>query len=214
MLQVGGYLVVDQQEGLSVLVDIEQLGGQRVAAIVTLTLPGVEMDAHESNVPLSDHQTAVGDLDTVGDMWRPAPHRLVTDQFVLEPLGPEHNARDYKAWTSSLEHIRATPGFTPDHWAGDTWPYPMTLEQNHADLVDHAQEFASRTAFAFTVLDPGDGDVIGCVYVDPDDTADARCRSWVRADRAELDDDLHRTVRAWLTGPEWGLTSVRFPGRD
>lgn len=29
------------------------------------------------------------------------PGELVTDQFRLQPLGPEHNAEDYQAWTSS-----------------------------------------------------------------------------------------------------------------
>jgi hypothetical protein len=28
------------------------------------------------------------------------PRRLETPEFVLEPLGPEHNAEDYDAWTS------------------------------------------------------------------------------------------------------------------
>ena len=31
--------------------------------------------------------------------------------FRLRPLGPEHNASDYAAWSSSIDHIRSTPGF-------------------------------------------------------------------------------------------------------
>ena len=42
-----------------------------------------------------------------------APSSLVTPLFLLEPLGPQHNEADYAAWTSSLEHIRRTPGW-PD----------------------------------------------------------------------------------------------------
>jgi hypothetical protein len=86
----------------------------------------------------------------------------------------------------------------------------------------HAGEFERREAFAYTVLD-GDGatvigcgaTVIGCVYIDPDITgaADAMVRCWVRADRAELDAALARTVRAWLA-EVWPFTTVRFPGRD
>ena len=30
--------------------------------------------------------------------------------FRLRPLGPEHNASDYAAWTTSIDHIRRTPG--------------------------------------------------------------------------------------------------------
>jgi hypothetical protein len=52
------------------------------------------------------------------------PHVLETPQFVLEPLGPEHNVADYAAWTSSHDHIHATPG-----WEESRWPRPMTLEE-------------------------------------------------------------------------------------
>ncbi|MDA2978627.1 MAG: N-acetyltransferase, partial [Actinomycetota bacterium] len=47
--------------------------------------------------------------------------------FRLEPLGPQHNERDYAAWTSSIEHIRSTPGF--QDW---DWPSPMTLDENRS----------------------------------------------------------------------------------
>lgn len=147
-------------------------------------------------------------------MWRQAPAGLRTDVFHLEPLGPQHNHPDHRAWMSSIEHIRATPGFTGELWGGDEWPFPMSIDDNLADLIDHADEFARGVAFAYTVLDPIDGDVIGCVYVDPDDTAEARCRCWVRADRAHLDAELIAVLRDWLASDEWALDSVRFPGRD
>jgi hypothetical protein len=41
------------------------------------------------------------------------PRRLETRQFVLEPLGPEHNEQDYDAWTSSMDHIAATCSAMP-----------------------------------------------------------------------------------------------------
>lgn len=147
-------------------------------------------------------------------MWRHGPIGLRTTRFILEPLGPQHNDADYLAWSNSIEHIRATPGFRADQWAGDEWPYPMSLTDNLADLTQHAEEFTRCEAFAYTVLDSNDGDVIGCVYVDPDDRADARCRLWVRSDVAHLDDELETVIREWLNGPDWGFTSVTFPGRD
>lgn len=147
-------------------------------------------------------------------MWQRAPEGLRTDSFVLEPLGPQHNEADHRAWTSSIDHIRATPGFRAELWGGDDWPFPMSIEQNLADLVQHADEFARGDAFAYTVLDPATSEVIGCVYVDPDDVAEARCRLWVRSERAALDAELERTVREWLRGPDWAIASVRFPGRD
>ena len=39
------------------------------------------------------------------------PLRLETPPFTLEPLGPEHNERDYGAWMSSIDYIRRSPGF-------------------------------------------------------------------------------------------------------
>lgn len=57
------------------------------------------------------------------------PLGLETSEFVLEPLGPEHNELDYDAWTSSMEHIAATPGY-PD----GSWPREMTRDENRADL--------------------------------------------------------------------------------
>lgn len=140
-----------------------------------------------------------------------APTSLATDQFRLEPLGPQHNEADLAAWSSSTEHIRATPGY-PD----GSWPPPggMTLEQNLADLRRHADDFARGAGFTYTVLDPGDGDVLGCVYLYPSPSADAdvTVQSWVRADRADLDGPLADAVARWLE-TDWPWTRVDRCGR-
>jgi len=126
--------------------------------------------------------------------------------FRLEPLGPIHNDRDHEAWMSSIEHIRATPGME----AGG-WPWPMTIEENMADLEGHASEFANREAFAYSVLD-GD-DVIGCLYIDPaeDEGHDAEVRSWVTASRAEMDPVVWRSVSDWLEG--WPFRNFAYASR-
>jgi hypothetical protein len=140
------------------------------------------------------------------------PTELVTAEFRLVPLGPEHNERDYAAWTSSIDHIRATPGF------GDgLWPPPegMTLEQNHADLEGHARDFAERNGFTYTVLDLAGKDVIGCVYIYPAREAgyDARLRSWVRASVAQLDAPLHRAALTWLA-EHWPFQHIEYAPRS
>ena len=138
------------------------------------------------------------------------PRELVTGEFRLEPLGPQHNAADYAAWTSSMAHIRATPGF-----AGRSWPREMTPEENLGDLRRHAGDFAGRTGFTYTVLaGPGDR-VVGCVYIYPakDGAAGAaHVSSWVRTDRAELDVPLHDAVSAWLADA-WPFTAVQYAPR-
>jgi hypothetical protein len=133
----------------------------------------------------------------------------------LEPLGPEHNERDFASWASSIEHIHATPGFDARD-DPDPWPREMTLEENLSDLERHAADFATRTGFTYTVLDPGTDDVIGCVYIYPSKDAehDAKASSWVRASHAELDVPLRRGVSSWLAR-DWPFSNVAYasPGR-
>ncbi len=137
------------------------------------------------------------------------PQRLETPQFVLEPLGPEHNERDYDAWSSSGEHIHATPG-----WEDSAWPRELTLEENRGDLERHANDFRHRTGFTYTVLDRDGGDVVGCVYIYPlpDSEHDARVLSWVRASHAQLDAPLWESVSEWVAA-EWPFASVEYAPR-
>jgi RimJ/RimL family protein N-acetyltransferase len=138
------------------------------------------------------------------------PRRLETPSFVLEPLGPEHNDDDYGAWTSSMEHIRATPG-----WGDSSWPRDMTRDENRADLERHADDFRNRRGFTYTVLDPGSRAVIGCVYIYPlrDGDHGARVLSWVRASHSRFDTALWRAVSEWLVS-EWPFGRVDYAPRD
>ena len=139
------------------------------------------------------------------------PRALVHERFLLEPLGPQHNEADHAAWTSSIGHIRSTPGF-PD---GD-WPplEGMSLDRNLDDLRRHAADFDARTGFTFTVLEPVTRDVIGCVYLYPSKSPDAEVtvQSWVRSSHAELDVALADAVSGWLAA-EWPWKRVQRPGR-
>ena len=144
------------------------------------------------------------------DPSRPEPQSFVPADFVippvpqsdllrLEPLGPEHNERDYAAWTSSIDHIRSTPGF-----ADRDWPHEMPIAANLSDLINHARDFEARTGFTYSVLD-GD-EVVGCVYIYPPRSAaevaagdPVLVHSWVTKERAELDKVLWRLVSRWIT---------------
>ena len=144
------------------------------------------------------------------------PNGLMATDFRLTPLGPQHNEADYAAWTSSIDHIRATPGFRESKW-----PREMSLADNLRDLEGHARDFAERRGFTYTVLSIGPGDVIGCVYIYPLDSqgpSDAERRrhasveSWVRADHAALDAAVHDAVAAWLER-DWPFDSVEYAPR-
>lgn len=146
------------------------------------------------------------------------PGELTAAEFRLEPLGPEHNAADYAAWTSSISHIRATPGF-----AGTVWPHEMSPAENLCDLERHADDFAARRGFTYTVLSIPAGEVIGCVYIYPPagpspgqpsaGEPHAAVKSWVRADQAALDLVLYLEVRAWLERA-WPFRSIEYAPRS
>jgi hypothetical protein len=90
----------------------------------------------------------------------------------------------------------------------------MSLAENAGDLARHEQDFAHRTGFTYTVLDRASADVIGCLYLYPPRRGgyDVDVRSWVRADRAELDMPLYELVSGWLT-ETWPFTNPDYAPR-
>ena len=137
------------------------------------------------------------------------PLALETEEFRLEPLGPQHNDSDCEAWSSSVEHIHKTPG-----WETSSWPDDRSVLDNLRDLQRHADDFENRTGFTYTVLDAATGEVIGCVYIYPDKTEqhEAHVLSWVRASRPELDVQLWRAVTKWLAD-DWPFERVAYAER-
>lgn len=136
------------------------------------------------------------------------PVALEGPGFRLEPLGEQHNERDYDAWMSSIDHIRSTPGFGE----GRDWPAPMSLEANRSDLAGHHQDFENRDGFTYSIL-RGD-EVIGCVYIYPSKTPghDADVSSWVRESRAEMDEVVYRVLCEWLRDV-WPFENPRYAPR-
>lgn len=135
------------------------------------------------------------------------PQGLVGPGFRLEPLGPQHNESDLRAWTSSIEHIRSTPGFPDGGWPPVDGLSPA---ENLQDLQRHANDFEQRRGFTYTVLEDGDR-VVGCVYIYPtrSDSRIAQVQSWVSAGCAELDPVLHQAVANWLA-TQWPFTDVVY----
>ena len=90
----------------------------------------------------------------------------------------------------------------------------MTRNDNRADLERHADDFRNRNGFTYTVLDPADRDVIGCVYIYPLRSGDggASVLSWVRSSHAHLDVPLWRAVSRWLES-DWPFATVEYAPR-
>jgi len=138
------------------------------------------------------------------------PDAYTWSEFHLEPLGPQHNDRDHAAWMSSIDHIRTTPGFSPQK--EPNWPIAMTLERNLEDLVRHAKDFRERRGFTYSILE-GD-DVIGCIYIYPGRLPghDAVISSWVRESRAESDTAIREALATWID-EAWPFSNPLYAGR-
>lgn len=126
----------------------------------------------------------------------PVPQPPDSALFAFEVLGPEHNDSDLEAWSTSVEHIHASPGWREGGWPGRVY----SRTENLVDLSRHRDHHERGLDFAWTVLAPATREVLGCVYLKPDPTgaAHAEGRSWVRADRAELDPALRAHLATWF----------------
>lgn len=138
------------------------------------------------------------------------PVTLETNVFILEPLTARHNEADHAAWTSSIEHIRKTPGFAGRQWSRRA----LTVQENAASIEQHADHRTQRVGFTYTVIERISGELMGSVYLYPPRRAgyDVDVRSLVRADRSSLDPALYRTVYLWLA-TKWPFTRPDYAQR-
>ncbi len=136
------------------------------------------------------------------------PQTLETAEFRLRMLSVHDVVKDYDAVMSSLEHCKTV-------WGGE-WPEGLTLEQNLIDLGWHQKEFQTRRSFAYTVVNPGETEVLGCVYLLPTQKRgyDAEVYLWARQRELAngLEDRLFAATRAWLAS-HWPFQAVAYPGR-
>ncbi len=139
----------------------------------------------------------------------PIPIPDDTETFRFEVLSPAHNNADLEAWSTSIDQIKATPGFVGRHWPDRVY----TPEENEADLAEHFDHHQRRIDFAWTVIDAtkterDEPEVIGCAYLKPaaaGDQIDGIGLSWVRASHAHLDQPLRRHLAPWFRD-RWPIT--------
>jgi hypothetical protein len=131
------------------------------------------------------------------------PETLEHPRFRLRKLTIHDVDKDLEAI-----HERVLEDGTPDPWL-DT-----TREENLVDLGWHQKEFELRRSFAYTVVTPDEGRVLGCVYLYPHEEADVEVRMWVQRSAWEegLDPELERAVRAWIE-EAWPFERVLYRDR-
>ena len=117
------------------------------------------------------------------------PPGLEHERFRLRMLTVDDVVKDFDAFCDRVDH-RGNP--RP--------PFVETVAENLVDLGWHQKEFELRRSFAYTIVAPDESRVLGCAYIDPSDTHEARVWMWVRRDAYEdgLDPVVEAALREWL----------------
>ena len=142
-------------------------------------------------------------------------YELVPDGFEV-PLGLEHERfRLRKLTIDDVVKDFAAINDRVDHEGAPRPPFVETIGLNLVDLGWHQKEFELRRSFAYTVVAPDESQVLGCLYLNPSETHDARVSLWVRrtAFEAGLDPVLEETVREWVA-TRWPFERVTYGERD
>ncbi|TFV58329.1 UNVERIFIED_ORG: N-acetyltransferase [Bacillus sp. AZ43] len=146
------------------------------------------------------------------DFEHPLRADLPTGQH-LRPIRADDVDIDFPAVMGSRERL----------WAiyGKAWGWPpavMTPEEDRADLARHEREIEAHESFNYALFDDDEGELLGCVYIDPPEKAgdaDAEVSWWVvdRLVGTEVEQALDAFVPAWLAR-DWPLRRPRYVGRD
>jgi RimJ/RimL family protein N-acetyltransferase len=136
------------------------------------------------------------------------PVVLERPRFKLRPIQQTDARLDYEAVMSSAQQLRIQ---FDDDWPTDNF----SIEENQNQLAIHEQQFVNRTAFVYTVLRPDESQVLGCVYIYPDETRDfdAIVTYWVRETKTvgDLPQKLRSALEIWLK-TEWPFQTVKLDG--
>ena len=141
-----------------------------------------------------------------------------TEHFTFRPLTPQFAELDYEAIIASNDDLMLF-GFdpiTPD----------FDVEANRKGLQQHAEEAEARAGFAYTVLNPNEDRVEGCIYnyglqwimegfqveesmINQIEGGAAGVRFWIRTDRLPDERLLLQTIIDWYNN-EWEFGKVYY----
>ncbi len=152
------------------------------------------------------------------ERWLPldfvAPDRveLPSAGLHLRPIHPDDIEMDMIAVMGSRDRL----------WSifGPAWGWPpadMTVEDDLAELVRHADEMTRNESFNYALFDERETALLGCVYIDPPERvgADAEISWWTVNEHADgpAGQALDDFVPAWIAA-EWPFVAPRAIGRD
>ena len=144
------------------------------------------------------------------------PEKVETPDFILRKLCYSDAEMDYKAFMSSIDLIRKI--------RGGNWPTKdFTLEDNKIDLAWKQREFEYKLSFSYTVLDPSQSKIIGCVYfyapdmpwLNPPDKADVVINMWVTKEAYDkgLYPKLFHFVKNWAA-KDWPFKNPYYSNSE
>lgn len=150
----------------------------------------------------------------------------LTDDFVHPvrvDLGTGEHLRPIRESDVDID-MPAVMGSRGRLWSiyGEAWGWPpvtMTHEQDRADLKHHEDEIEAHLSFNYALLDQGETELLGCVYLDPAEKvgADADISWWVvdRLVGSATERELDELVPRWVAA-EWPFSAPRYigDGRD
>ena len=142
-------------------------------------------------------------------------YELVPDDFVV-PAGLEHERFRLRMLTVDdvVKDFDAICNRV-DHEGSPRPPFVESVAENLIDLGWHQREFQLRRSFAYTIVAPDESRVLGCAYIDPSETHDARVWMWLRSQAWEegLDPLVEAVLRDWVER-EWPFENVDWGKRS
>jgi RimJ/RimL family protein N-acetyltransferase len=118
------------------------------------------------------------------------------DGFIVRPLVPSDVVLDHDAVMASRDFLY--------HWEQDP-PYPaanFSVEDNLEDLVRMDNEHRNGTRYTYTVMNTNETQVLGCVYLLPNDDRMYRTAEVTSHDGTDLS-SVDATVAFWVRPSTW-----------
>ena len=123
-------------------------------------------------------------------------HGFTANGFIVRPLTPSDVALDYDAVMSSREFLF--------HWEQDP-PYPpedFSVEDNLKDLEKMYTAHRDGSRYTYTVMNATESEVLGCVYLLPNDDRMYLTAEVTSHDGTELS-TVDATVSFWVRPSTW-----------
>jgi len=121
---------------------------------------------------------------------------FMRDGFIVRPLVPSDVVLDHDAVMASREFLY--------HWEQDP-PYPpenFSVEDNLEDLVRMDNEQRNGTRYTYTVMNATETQVLGCIYLAPNDDRMYRTARVTSHDGTDLS-SVDATVAFWVRPSTW-----------